>query len=102
MTVPAAAWTGTRPTSSPPTSPAPPRKNQLPGEHSAWPHRSGQAEARSRRPADTSVAEPSMTPTALANRLIAEQRMMPRFRPAHIWLIGGVADDRVWLHRGAA
>jgi hypothetical protein len=28
--------------------------------------------------------------------------MMPRFRLAHIWLIGGVADDRIWLHRSAA
>jgi hypothetical protein len=34
--------------------------------------------------------------------LLAEQRMMPRFRLAHIWLIGGVADDRIWLHRSAA
>jgi hypothetical protein len=33
--------------------------------------------------------------------LLAEQRMMPRSRLAHIWLIGGVADDRIWLHRGA-
>jgi hypothetical protein len=28
--------------------------------------------------------------------------MMPRFRLAHIWLIGGVADDRIWLRRSAA
>ena len=28
--------------------------------------------------------------------------MMPRSRLAHIWLIGGVADDRIWLRRGAA
>jgi hypothetical protein len=34
--------------------------------------------------------------------LLAEQRMMPRFRLAHIWLIGEVADDRIWLHRSAA
>ena len=34
--------------------------------------------------------------------LLAEQRMMPRFCLAHIWLIGGVADDRIWLHRSAA
>jgi hypothetical protein len=28
--------------------------------------------------------------------------MMPRSRLAHIWLIGRVADARIWLHRGAA
>ena len=36
-TVPAAAWTGTRPTSSPPTSLAPPGNNRLPITASAWP-----------------------------------------------------------------
>ena len=97
---PRQSWTGTPPTSSPPTSPAPPGKTDWPAANSAWPDRSGQAEIWAAASSRHNRQSPKRSLTALWRRmapscladLVAHSWafwLLPSAEPMIIWPVSG-------------